>query len=620
LFNKSKKVIFGKKSFEKEKIIFVNERDFQSPPFDYEAIMTSVNEIKKIQKKSIQNNRTIPELFLYEDIAIWWFMYTEVFKRLATITEFIINFSAFVNKVHPTLVEINDDFKWINIIKQICKKNKIRINIVKPEYLKFQIREKLEKILRKQRAKIITKRKIKRRINLFYKKDKSIPNINNKAIFAAGTIFRRQIFNLKTGRVEKGEYILQDIRNLLDDKNIVGIDFFTFVNADDQILNDRLDDTTFQWIPVEVLFSKQKKSNKHEEFIKKYLRIIKSKDFQNLFNFKEINFWKEIEYVFEKISYPYYLEYWMHLIDSLTILFSKQKPKVIFLPIEGGSLALAFITISRKFKVKTIGVQHGWISESHFAYNHENFANEKNPSGFPLPDKLLLFGELTKKLLEKKGYPPQHLAVLGNSVFFNIDKIETLLSASSLRKKYKIGKNQKIIIFVPPGYRDYFFKGSKYLYNEQVWKLLLENFGDNKDYFLILKPHPADKTDVYEKILRDKKTPNAVILQGSIIELIFLSDLVISTLSTSITDALCLKKHVIQVQFENVKFDSPFDNFDAVYVTKLNDLPQSIKKVLTDGNIKNNLQKNSAIFLKQFYNIPIERPNIKLQEILDEIK
>ena len=102
--------------------------------------------------------------------------------------------------------------------------------------------------------------------------------------------------------------------------------------------------------------------------------------------------------------------------------------------------------------------------------------------------------------------------------------------------------------------------------------------------------------------------------------MIFLSDLVLSTLSTSITDALCLKKPVIQVKFENVKFDSPFDNFDAVYVSKLNDLPQSIKKVLTDENIKNNLRKNSANFLNIFYNISIEKPNIKLQEILKEIK
>jgi len=620
LFNKSKKVIFGKKSFEKENIIFVNERDFQSPPFDYEASMTSINEIKKIQKKSIQNNKTVPELFLYEDIAIWWLMYTEVFKRLATIIEFIINFSTFVNKTQPSVVEIKDDFRWINIIKQICKKNKIRIKHSKSEYIKFQILDKVEKTARKQRAKIITKRKIERRINLFDKKGKPIPSINNKIMFGAGIIFRRQIFNFKTGRVEKGEYILQDIRHLLNDKNIVGIDFFTYVNADDQILNERLDDPTFQWIPVEILFSKQIKSNKHEDFLKRYQRIIKSKDFQNLFNFKEINFWKEIEYVFEKISYPYYLEYWLQLIDSLTILFSKQKPKVIFLPIETGPLALAFIAISRKFKVKTIGLQHGWIQESHFAYNHENFANEKNPLGFLLPDKLLLFGESTKESLAKKGYPPKHLAVLGNPVFFNIDKVETILSTSSLRKKYNIGKNQKIILFVPPGHRDYFFKGSKFLYNEQVWKLLLENFRNNKDYFLILKPHPADKTNIYEKILSDKMTSNAVILQGSIIELIFLSDLVLSTLSTSITDALCLKKPVIQVKFENVKFDSPFDNFDAVYVSKLNDLPQSIKKVLTDENIKNNLRKNSANFLNIFYNISIEKPNIKLQEILEEIK
>ena len=610
-------VIFGTKSIKKNNVLFVKERDFQSPPFELESTIKAIKEIKNIQKNRILDGKTITELFFYQDANLWWFMYTEVFKKLATIIEFIMNFSNFIKTSKPSIVKIEDDFIWMPIIEQICKKHGIKIQLNQIGYLKFKNQKRIEKRLRKQRANIITKRKISRRIKLFKNKSKVIPSLDNKIIFAAGLIFRRHIFNFENGKIEKGEYLLQDIKNLLNNEKPLGIDFFTFVNADDQILRERLNDSSFEWIPVEIFLKKNK--NNHNNFLKKYLKIINSKNFRKLFSFNEIQYWDVIELVFEKFTFSYYIEYWLHLLDSLYELLSKETPKVIFLPIETGPLALAFIIVSKKFKIKTIGLQHGWIQETHFAYNHETFFSSKNNTGFPLPDRLMLFGDLSKESLIKKGYPSKNLSVLGNPVFFNISTLDSNLPKKLLREKYKIKENQKIILFAPPGYRDYFFKGSKFLYNEQIWRQLLENFGNKDEYYLILKPHPADTTNVYKEILDKNNVSNASVLQGSIIELTHISDIVLSTLSTSITDALCLKKPVIQVKFENIKFDAPFDNFGAVYVTNINELSQSIEKVLNSQEIKNQLLKNSESFLKKFYNIPIENPQQKLKDIIKNI-
>ena len=45
-------------------------------------------------------------------------------------------------------------------------------------------------------------------------------------------------------------------------------------------------------------------------------------------------------------------------------------------------------------------------------------------------------------------------------------------------------------------------------YDEQVWQKLLEKFGSNNEYYLILKPHPDENIDAYKKILSKYNVEN----------------------------------------------------------------------------------------------------------------
>ena len=111
-------------------------------------------------------------------------------------------------------------------------------------------------------------------------------------------------------------------------------------------------------------------------------------------------------------------------------------------------------------------------------------------------------------------------------------------------------------------------------YDEQVWRYLLKNFASKDDYYIILKPHPDENIEIYKKILESYPNSNAQIIDGDLFELIHLSSLVLSIISTVIIDALSLKKHVIKIDFG---FSNPiYDDTNSIVKSRLEDLDQKI--------------------------------------------
>ena len=110
-------------------------------------------------------------------------------------------------------------------------------------------------------------------------------------------------------------------------------------------------------------------------------------------------------------------------------------------------MALAFISVFKKLRIKTIGIQHGYIYQYSPMYSFGNFINEQDLSGFPLPDYTLVFGNYVKNLLASTKYPENKIKVLGNPAFFNLDKLKQNIDKKTLLKKHNIPLNSKILLF-----------------------------------------------------------------------------------------------------------------------------------------------------------------------------
>lgn len=618
--NKTNKiVIYGKKEKSTNpQRIYVNEEDFLGTPIEEQSQDIAVKEIHRIERSKI-DNQTIPEKLMYENISFWWLLYLPLIQELMTTIKFIIHFTKFLEQIDPQSIKVVDGFSNFSLIKQICEKRSINVDYTLKNFIKYKTKKKLWHFAKKHGSQKITNTKIATRKKLFFKINKQIPEIKNKHVFVVPPRYRQSIFNLKTMKGERGEWLIQDLISLLNDQdNSVGIDVFTHVRANEEVLIERLN-SELVWFPIELVFQLDKNKKEHDIFLEKYYKLITSEQFRKLFEYKEISFWDQVNHIFGKMMEGYYFPYYLELSDSLNEYFKLHKPKSIFMPYEYGPLGLCFIAAAGKNNIKTIGIAHSVILKDMWGYSHNDFATQYNPAGFPLPDFTLLFGNASKKVLVNQGYPSNQLLTFGKPNYFQLEKIKKVLKEKNIFEKYNIPSSKKIILFtsqmLQANYRE---TGSIYNLDTQIWEEILKNFSNHKDYFVILKPHPREKNiRIYEKIIKKYDPSNAKIIQGDLFELIHLSDVVLSVYSNALLDALCFGKIVLRVKFG--EYVHPiFDKSDAVVTVSITDLAPKLNEILNNKDLVKQLKEKGKILIHEQLNIPANNPKSILEKILEE--
>jgi hypothetical protein len=610
---KFNEIIFGNMSKIEGDKLFVNESDFEIPHgTDYDI---AIKELYEIQKCSV-NGINFLELFQYDDFSMWWFIYQSLIPKYKQITNFIENFFELIKFHNPSKITILDNYSNFSLIQQICKQKNIKLNYSKTSLFSFSKKQNFKHVLKKIKYEKISKNKINERKKIFNQKNNLIPDISNKIIFATPTVYRRNITNHKKGTSSRGEYIQQNIIELIDKKNqILGLDLDYTFRGDHKIFAERLSDS-IKWIPFEILINLNTSSN-HSEFLNNLTKIIETEEFQKLFYFQNISLWTLIKPFFDEMFFYPYLPFYLKMIDSLSKLFEKTPPKAIFLPYETGPIALSIILASEKFDIKTIGLQHGYIYPGNPMYHYYNFRQKTSLMGFPTPKNMLIFGEYVKKMLTDIGYPKERLVIFGNSNFFQLKEIETSLQKRLLYKKYKIDKNKKIILFATGKLQPFYSSHGKYDYDVKIWENLLNNYKNDKDIFLILKPHPTEKNiSVYENLISKFSVSNARIIDDDLFELLFISSTIITVFSSVMIDSLCLKKSVIRIKFPG-DVNSIFDESNAVITTDIDSLHSCITELFSSKQLSRNLEINSEKFVKNHYGIPENNPKNILETIME---
>ena len=137
----------------------MNENDFLSPSYNYQNILDSINELKRIEKQSIDGNYLL-DLLTYDGISMWWFFYPRLSQKFLKYIAFIINFSKFIDEFKPRIVYVVDELSYFNIIKQVCHQKNIKLKVSNWNHFKYRVSTKIVQQLRNYNARRITKRKI----------------------------------------------------------------------------------------------------------------------------------------------------------------------------------------------------------------------------------------------------------------------------------------------------------------------------------------------------------------------------------------------------------------------------------------------------------------------------
>ena len=141
-------------------------------------------------------------------------------------------------------------------------------------------------------------------------------------------------------------------------------------------------------------------------------------------------------------------------------------------------------------------------------------------------------------------------------------------------------------------------------------------YSNDPNYIIILKPHPVkEPTYVYEEIINKYNAKNCFIKTENILELIQLSDLLISVESSTIIDAIALGKMVIEITFDDSSWMDSQIAKNILILSELDNLKTNIEKILTDNKLQESFLHEQKNFLLEHYNFP----NSEIDQILNDV-
>lgn len=560
--------------------------------------------------------KILPELFLYQNFSFWWLILPSLTYSIIDSINFIDRFESFLKKTNPESVKIIGNFEKFYLVKQICQNNNVSFSFSKFSFFKYSIKNKLKIKFREKYYSNILQKKFKKRLTSFEKKSNIIPTFKNKLVIFSANVYRRKYFDFEKNLETTREFVIDPLIPKIKEmgEELVGIDVdYSFVGETD-ILEQRLNES-MSWIPLEVILSDIPKKNKSQSLVLSYQKIISNNEFQTLFCYNGINFWSRLESDFKKISSSYYLPFLIDMIEKFERFLFNSKPKAVLIPYEKGSYALALIIACQKLGINTIGIQHGaFDSLGHNDYAHTYLKSDKIPFGMPIPKHMLVWGNSAKNFLLAKGYPKNKISVIGNPEFLNIEKITN--NQETLRTKFNFSSEKKIILFATSKLQRGYISDEKRAYDEYVLEELLKLYSNDPNYIIILKPHPVkEPIFVYEKIIQKYSSKNCFIKTDNILELIQLSDVLISVESSTIIDAIALGKMVIEITFDDSSWMDPKIAKNILILSDLKNLKTNIEKMLSDEKLQSILRDEQQKFLLEHYNFP----NTDINEILNSV-
>ncbi len=581
----------------------------------------SVNFMKELPNLRI-DDKSIKEWFRYCDISLWWFVHPRIWPRIEQCIRFVDGFEILIQSFKPDVIEVRGFYEYVEIISQICEKNGLKFSLPfssKINILAKKINEKFRKLI--VQSNLVSKRKERIRRNLGNKAYSKLSGLSQGGVIHVSfQTYRTNLYDIKTGRVKRGEHLVQKILDLVKKKtNLLCIDLDSTAKGDFKVLRERLEENQLSWIPLEVFFTNEVNTNckKPIENVKNNLRtLFKNKEFQKKFSYKNINFWKTIDYYFETLLAYAYVPNYIKCIEASKLLLKRIKPRTIFIVYERGPYSLAFNVAANNLGIQSIGLQHGIIDKHDHIYAIKDLNIGDSELSCPIPTKMMVFGDYYKQLLVNgSSYPKDRLIVVGYPPFDGIADVKTLPQKNEILKNLSLDVKKRIILVATSRFQR--IHGSED-YDVLMVKTLIEKLGNDENFQVIIKPHPRENINVYKKIIEEKNISNFNIAMNPIQQILLVCDVFVTVMTTAVLEAIVLNKPVVMVKIsENIDFDYlSLVKSGAVIESNLDNLANNLNRVLEDKELLNKLNENGKKVVKNHFNHPSSGINEKIAETL----
>lgn len=236
-------------------------------------------------------------------------------------------------------------------------------------------------------------------------------------------------------------------------------------------------------------------------------------------------------------------------------IFKRNKPAIIVTGTSFNTIDLEkkFISVARKQKIPCLAILDFWTNYSlRFSDDQGNLEC--------LPDKIAIMDTIAYTEMIAEGFQPDSLIITGQPAFDALRECKGIFNNESRKKtrqKFQIHDKELLVVFVSQPlsiiYGDDESDPRFLGYTEKsVIKILVAaldtiSLDCKKEIVLIIRPHPREKPDDYEKIGSDK-VRILVSSEGNPREIVTASDLVVGMNTELLVEACYLGCMVVSLQ------------------------------------------------------------------------
>lgn len=179
--------------------------------------------------------------------------------------------------------------------------------------------------------------------------------------------------------------------------------------------------------------------------------------------------------------------------DEAAAALDALEPRAVVTYAEAGGWGRALVLESRRRRIPSVGLQHGFIYRHWLNYRHEpdEIAATATPP-FPWPTRTLLFDEYAARHLRERGrLPPESLRVTGSP---GLDELARQIAAlppaevAATRAALEVPASDALLLVA-----------TKEKEARESLGALLDAAGAVAGTIVVIKPHPAESADVYAR-------------------------------------------------------------------------------------------------------------------------
>jgi hypothetical protein len=276
--------------------------------------------------------------------------------------------------------------------------------------------------------------------------------------------------------------------------------------------------------------------------------------------------------------------------EEMSEALAATRPSVVCLYAESSGWGRAAVAACRAHGVKTLGIQHGILYPSYYSYRHD-----EDEADCPRPDRTAVFGEAARRFLVLAGrYPAASLVVTGSPKFDELLEASRTWDRAAIRDRLGVSKGERLVAVASR------FRGIRETHQSigSAFPALVRATAALPRVKLLVKPHPAEGTDGYERTLRELRAERVSLLppQADLMQLLFAADALVTVESLSAVEALVLGRPVLILNMPT-NLREMVENGVALGVPAGADPKGALQSVLEDEDLRQSLAEARSEYL-----------------------